>query len=255
MKFKSIPIIRSLKSPIFLLFTALIFTSQACDLINSNLDSNEEDKNITKTYYPNGKLKAIIPVDDNRERHGVLKQYYESGNIKSEISYDHGTKLNAVQFYQNGKKQMEFTYKDGYKHGVRTKYWSNGNIHSTLEYVDGNPTRNLTEFTKKGKKVTNYPKLIVNQIDNLNYSGQYLIEVYFSSNRGRGDYYEGGLVDDSFNKHIITQLKEQNGKGILSIKPAPGTFIMRKVTFLGKYKTPMGNPYFVEKTVNVAIDF
>jgi len=218
------------------------------------LESEPENKNLSKVYHKNGKLKAEIPIDDDKKRHGVSKQYYESGKLKTEINYNHGTKEKATQYYENGNKQMEFLYKDGKKHGKRNKYWTNGKLHSVLEYHEGDPKIGLVEYNEQGEKITNYPELVIKHIDNLESTGRYTVQVYFSRNMSRGKYYSGKLKNGVFDNTYI-QLKKSSNKGILSYRPSPGTFIMKKVNVIGRYKTPYGNPYIVQKQFNVAIDY
>ncbi|WP_422358541.1 toxin-antitoxin system YwqK family antitoxin [Reichenbachiella sp.] len=235
------------------LFLTFLLTS--CDQIKSTFEEAPVDKNLVQTFHKNGKIKSEIRLDENKKRHGIVKQYYESGTIKNEIEYAHGTKLNAVQYYKTGGKQMEFLYKNGLKHGERKKYWQNGKLQSVLEYAENNPKTGLIEYNKKGEKITSYPKLVINQIDNLETSGEYIVQVYFSSNRQRGNYYQGKLDNGALDTQFLSKLKESSHKGIITFRPVPGTFIMKKIDVVGQYKTPQGNPYIVQKSINVAIDF
>ena len=52
------------------------------------------DKNSIRTftaeYYPNGQLKAKLPLDSMGKYHGPSKYYYQNGQIKSEGTFVHG---------------------------------------------------------------------------------------------------------------------------------------------------------------------
>lgn len=234
------------------LLLSILFSS--CDQIKATFAGEPENKNLVKTHYKNGKLKAEVLIDKDRQRHGLSKQYHESGELKTEIIYNHGVKEEAIQYYANGNKQMEFLYKDGKKHGKRNRYWTNGKLQSVLEYHEGDPKTGLIEYNEQGKKITNYPKLVVKHIDNLDNTGRYTIQVYFSKNMSRGKYYSGKLKNGVFDNTYI-QLKKSNNKGIVTYRPSPGTFVMEKINVIGRYKTPYGNPYIVQKQINVAIDY
>ena len=238
--------------PIVCMLSIFLFSS--CDQIKAALSEKPNNENLVKAYHDNGKLKSEVSIDENKKRHGITKQYFSSGQLKTEIHYDHGTKTQATQYYENGEKQMEFFYKDGKKHGKRTKYWSNGKVQSVLEYHEDNPKSGLEEYDKNGQKITTYPSLKVVHIDNVDKTGTYTIQVYFSNNTSRGEYFFGQLENGVFNNRLI-KLEMSNKKGVITYKPIPGTFIMEKINVIGKYKTPLGNPYFVQKQVNVAIDF
>ena len=235
------------------LLMILALTVVGCDQVNKILSSEPDDPNLKKIYYDNGVLKAEIRIDGNKNRHGITRQYYASGKLKSEFDYEHGTKLKAVQYYENGNMQMEFYYREGLKHGPRGKFWEDGTLSSELQYENDNPGA-LVEYNKSGKQITKYPSLIVQQVDYLESRGEYWIEAYFSSNPGRGTYYRGEL-ENGFLPNSAVEIARVYKKGRIVFKPRPGTFMMNQITIVGKYKTAYGNPYLVQKTINVAFDY
>lgn len=238
---------------LFPLLFVLLFT-MSCDQVDSFFQSTPADPFTKKTFFKNGNLRSVKKLDSDKKKHGVSKQYFPSGKLKVEIEYVHGDKIRADQYYENGKLQMRLHYKDGMKHGLRSKYWKSGQLSSELMYSMNNPGPGLVEYHKSGKKVTKYPRLLVKQIDNLQSKGEYRIEVYFSSYASRGTYYSEKL-EDGFLSEYAEKMKKINGKGVINFHPVPGSFLMKKVTFVGSYKTLYGNPYIVEKTVNMAIDY
>ena len=226
----------------------------SCDQLNSNLESKSEDPNVIRAYYENGVLRSEMPIDSSKNRHGIAKRYYKSGKIQSEITYNHGKKEKAIQYYESGGAEMEFYYEDGKKHGERKKYWENGQLQSTLEYRYDDPRAGLKEYNKSGRELNKYPTLKVAHIDNLETRGEYIVEVYFSSNPGRGTYYIGEL-DEGYLTGMAGKLSKVNHRGRITYKPPPGTFLMEQINVIGSFKTGYGNPYIVEKTVNIAIDY
>ncbi|MEP5610852.1 MAG: hypothetical protein ABJP45_01320 [Cyclobacteriaceae bacterium] len=233
----------------------MVCITTSCDQIKSIFgEEKPADPSLVQRFYKNGTLKSEVRVDENNKRHGLGKTYYPSGKPKSEINYEHGVKTNAVQFYEDGVKYLEFNYKNGKKHGKRTKYWETGEVRSILEYDDDRPGIGLKEYNKKGQLLTKYPELIIRQTDKLNLTGEYIIEVFFDKNTSRGDYYMGKLKG-GFLPSTYSKMNEVNGKGRFVYRPLPGTFKMEKMYFVGKFKTLYGNPYLVEKSINLAIDF
>ena len=242
-----------MKNFITIFFLVLLFCA-SCDQINTNTTKNEDASKVARTYYEDGKLKSETPVNDDKKRHGLSKQYYRSGGLKAEIHYNEGKRERAVQYYENGNMQMDFPYQDGKKHGKRSKYWENGNLQSVVEYANGEIKAGLIEYKRDGEQVTKYPTLKIKRIDLLESSGEYHIEVYFSSNANRGTYYVGSLEDGSFGSDVA-KLKKVNGRGRLTFKPMPGTFMMEKLNFIGSYKTVYGNTLIVEDGISLAIDY
>lgn len=235
-------------------FLMILLILGSCDEITAFFEQEKSDPNTIRTYFENGNLKAQVKIDTDKERHGEALLYYESGKLKSVNIYNHGVKEKATQYFENGNKQMEFFYKDGMKHGKRTKFWENGKVQSVVEYHEDNPKQGLIEYNKAGNKISKYPKLKVQHIDRLDSRGKYFIDIYFSSNSKRGNYYVGKLENGVLN-HSLIKLELVDGKGRITYAPPPGTFLMDKLNVIGSYKTAYGNRYIVEKTINVAIDY
>ena len=68
----------------------------------------------------------------NGLKDGIIKVYYENGQLKSIRHYDseigkwnHGKE---EQWHNNGEKQVEANYYDGYKNGKYKAWYKNGNI-------------------------------------------------------------------------------------------------------------------------------
>ncbi|MFT7232449.1 MAG: hypothetical protein ACI8TA_001665, partial [Cyclobacteriaceae bacterium] len=132
--------------------------------------------------------------------------------------------------------------------------WENGQVQSILNYKNNEASRELEEFNSKGVKISKYPKLIVKEIDNLMKTGEYIIEVYFDKIPGRGTYYQGKLNDGYFHDGL-SEIKKVNGIGRIVYKPMPGSFLMKNLSFVGKYKTAYGNYYIDDAELNLALDF
>ena len=62
-------------------------------------------------------------------------EYHENGNKKSEALYktNDGSLLKITMFYENGQKEMEYSYKDG----KLTKWHEDGQIESESNWKDG----------------------------------------------------------------------------------------------------------------------
>lgn len=229
----------------------------SCDQVKEfygNKPAEGKDPSVARLYHANGKLKFECGIDSLKKRHGHSRSYRVNGVIEKEFTYVHGVKTKGIVYYENGNPQIEINYKDGKKDGIRKKYYKTGQLESELEYKENMAAKGLKEFSKNGKLRTSYPDLIINPVDKIRSTGQYILEVSFSKYPARGKYYLGSLKDGKFLSRSLVKLKKQNGKGIFIYEVPPGMFIMEKVTFVGEYKTPMNNAYIVEKTFNVAID-
>lgn len=246
-----------MKRLLFILTVLLITTS--CDQFqaifgNGNTSSKTEDPNLIKRYYDNGKLKSAHQVNELRQKHGVAKMYSKDGKLLKSFEYENGEKRKAISYYKNGQPLMEINYKNDVKDGLFKRYYDTGQLESEIPYKENYAGKGLKEYTKSGKLKTQYPELVVKGIDLLRTKGQYIIEVYFDKNPGRGTYYVGDLTENTYLNYSLDELPRTNYRGRMTLSPPPGALIMEKLNFVGEYKTPTGNKYIVEKTFNLAID-
>ncbi|MFA6597572.1 MAG: TonB family protein [Ignavibacteriaceae bacterium] len=94
-------------------------------------------KDTTKTFYPNGNIESVIPLD-NGLREGVAKFYYENGNLKEERTFLAGKVEGEVKrFYENGKTKEIFSIIKGKRDGATTTFDSLGNYLSDVYYAEG----------------------------------------------------------------------------------------------------------------------
>lgn len=237
-----------------LILIASLFLLASCEYLDPS-KGKAAKKNVSKTYYDNGKLRGSFGVDKDNRRHGLARTYYESGELKTEVTYNHGKKVVAIEYFENGNKYKHFNYnEEGKRDGLRTKYWENGQVQSTLMYKNNEIGIGLEEFNKSGKKITKYPKLNVRHIDRLKTHGEYIVEVYFDKTPGSGKYYVGEL-EDGFMTNRLVELKKVNGRGRIIYRPLPNSFSMEKIKIIGKCNTYLRNPYVTTTSTNVAIDF
>lgn len=117
------------------------------------LDENgkEFDLNLSgelKTYYPNKKVKEIIPLA-NGILSGTFKSYYENGQLKDEIHYKDGEQTGiSTEYYENGNMKFSITESQNPKGNLHSHYYENGNLKSTEIYV--------SEHDRDGKWIRYY---------------------------------------------------------------------------------------------------
>jgi antitoxin component YwqK of YwqJK toxin-antitoxin module len=128
---------------------------------------------IKKLLFPDGKLKAEIPMKDGK-RHGLAKEYYKDGKIFQEVSYVNGIKEGlAKQYYEHGIIAQETSYKDGKRHGVQLKYRGNGKLAAEVKYHFDEVCKGLVEYTLKGEKKKKYSAILVKPLNTLLRNNKY----------------------------------------------------------------------------------
>lgn len=115
-------------------------------------DGNEFDLNLSgvlKTYYPNKKVKEIIPLA-NGILSGTFKSYYENGQLKDEIHYKDGEQTGIkTEYYENGNMKFSITDSQKPKGNLHSHFYENGNLKSTEVYI--------SEHDRDGKWIEYYP--------------------------------------------------------------------------------------------------
>jgi antitoxin component YwqK of YwqJK toxin-antitoxin module len=105
--------------------------------------------------YRNGNIVSI--TYHKKSRSGIEKvkyeQYYENGQKKTEESWKDG-KLNGkkTRWYENGQKWGEEYYRDGKESGLSTSWDENGQKWKEGTYKDGNKNGKWTELYENGQK-------------------------------------------------------------------------------------------------------
>ena len=93
-------------------------------------------KTDTWTYYDEtgeGMISAEVWAEGDLEQHMT---YYPSGTIRSETAFTEQGDV-TTYFYENGNKEREGAYKNGFEVGLWTWYYENGNIKEEGTFVDG----------------------------------------------------------------------------------------------------------------------
>ena len=130
-----------------------------------NLEKDKPYKITAKIQYTNdGSIKIINRFHDNGEimltggfiaeqPNGKWIEWYENGQKKNERSYKNG-KPNGLwtEWYENGQKYMEGTYKDGEKDGLFTKWSNDGLKEEKGTYKAGKLNGILTMWNHTGRK-------------------------------------------------------------------------------------------------------
>ncbi len=108
----------------FILF--LLFISISC---NSTKIEYYKDANGIMNICHNGIQDSLIPYT------GQIISYYSNGKRESEFSYKDGKEDGLfTQWYEDGQKKQEGTSKDGEWNGLLTSWWENGQKSSEINY-------------------------------------------------------------------------------------------------------------------------
>jgi hypothetical protein len=124
---------------------------------------------------------------------------------------------------------------------------------SEAPFKNGQPGIGLEEYDKDGN-MEKKPYIIVDEIDNTNTIGEYIIKYRLSDGSKGVKFYAGELTDGIYFNPILSPIKSKNGVGTTVLSVKKGSFIMHSVNIVAKKRTLMRNDYIVQKKVNIAVE-
>jgi hypothetical protein len=231
----------------------LLFTINSCSFTNRE---ESADKNIKRTYYPDGSLHKEILMKDGKQT-GSYREYFKNGKLFQEVNFVNDQREGVVKkYYETGVLYQETPYLHSQIHGVQKKYRRSGGLMAEIPYHEGNLCKGLKEYTTDGKLKERYPNIVVTPIDNIMKDHRYILELSLSDGTKSGvEYYEGTLTDGKYIGDNAGKVwKVKNGVGKLEFKLSSGMFIMEEMHFIAKVKTFQGNYYITETTYHLAAE-
>ncbi|MEO1051344.1 MAG: toxin-antitoxin system YwqK family antitoxin [Bacteroidota bacterium] len=248
---------RRILSIAFILFGAALMV--ACDTLEQKEAKQKTEKGkkdgVNKQFWPNGKTKIEITLKDG-QKHGPSRNYYRDGTLHQEINYSynrkHGT---ATTYYENGNAYQSTPYVNGRIHGIRKKYRQNGDLYAEIPYQNNQPGKGLKEYTLDGKLKKEYPRIIVETVDNILRKDQYIVRVHLSDNSKNVEFHLGKLNEEGFlEDRLFRTYPQRNGVMELKYNLPKGTFVMETLHIIANVKTRLGNPYIITHSFNLAAE-
>ncbi len=219
---------------------------------------NEQPKGklqgLHKYYFPDGKLYLEINYKDSVP-HGTTKRYFKSGQLLEQSEYRNGIQHGITKtYYEDGKLSSETPYDSGRVNGVKKKYRKDGSLAYEAPYYFDKPCTGLKEYFLSGKKVDNYPEIVIKPQNDLMTSGSYTLLISLSDKSKSVQFFEGALEDGKYIPNGGIAIATSNGVAKLYYFLPPGGFKMQKINIIAKTKTDLGNYYIATKSYNLAIE-
>ena len=237
-------------------YTALLIFTLGCSAAQSEVGDSKTPDNTATRHWPNGNLRTEIPMIGDK-KNGIAKSYYQDGTIRQEINYVDDIKQGKSKFYyESGNLYRESDYVDNQVHGTRKLFWENGNVKAEIPFNMGVPCAGLKEYLNDGTAKTDYPRLVIREVDEILTKGMVTLVVSVSEEVKRVEFYHGRLGEGGcFDASKAIEIKPQQEGELRLYYPVPkGTFIMKEVELFVKITTAMGSPYFIEKVHPLAYE-
>ncbi len=270
-----------MKSPIYLSIILCISIS-ACDFSimytkKNAKNGNNKEIQIVRKYFKNGKLKSEISVKGNL-RHGVTKNYSKNGKLLSEVNYSNNKKHGlTINYYSSGKVHSKLNYVNGFKngesfwyyengqvyrvnpflngklHGIQKYYYENGQLMAEVPYKIGLPGMGLKEYTKGGKLISGYPKIVFKEIDQVAISDKFTLIISLSEKASKVKFYIDDLDEGRYLKKYMFEIPSERGIATKVYEVPIGFVKLQKINVVAKITTDMGNPYITQQNYNLAL--
>ncbi len=240
----------------------MVFTIFGCTPEKNKEEKGKNEKitpdgsKIIKSSYSNGKPKAEVVYKDGK-KNGISKSYDKEGVLMLELPYVNDKKEGRSKKYYEGGKQVYQTteYKENLKHGMQIKYRENGDLMSEARYEKDLPCQGIKEYYKDKTLKTDYPKINITPIDQLEKNGVYILETSISEKVREVKYYSGKLTGGCIAQDLYNIfVDESTNKGRLRFDLPPGGFRMEEINIIAAVETIYGNTYITQRTYNLAID-
>ena len=263
---------------IFIAITFILCLAfSSCKQADTRKNNKNGNVGTVREFFSNGYLKAEITVKDNR-RHGITKNYSSKGKLLSKVNYVNGKKDGkTTNYYTNGNIHSTIIYKNGvregdavwyYKNskpysinpfinnklsGVQKKYYESGKIQAEIPYKDGQPGTGLKEYTPEGRLLTNYPKILIQEVNQIATSDRFILKIYLSKRTGNVQFYIDDLDAGKYLKKHMYEIPAENGVAKKVYEVPRGYVKFQKINIIASVKTGLGNTYITQRSYNLAI--
>ena len=159
----------------------------------------------------------------------------------------------AVWYYENGKPYSINPFINGKLNGIQKKYYKNGKIMAEIPYKNDQPGIGLKEYKDNGELITNYPKIVIAEINHIESDNKFIINIYLSNRSKNVKFYLDNLDDNKYLKKYLYKIDTKSGMATRVYEVPPGYVKFQKLNIIANVKTGMGNPYIIQRTYNLAI--
>ena len=187
----------------------------------------------------------------NGKRQGLMKTYTPGGLLYQTFWYKNGLREDTARWYfEDGKVFRTTPFKNDSANGIQTQYYRNGRVRAKLSFVNGLRTPYLEEFGSDGKKIGDYPDLVVKTKDEYNQNGTFKIYLELTNKSVKTNYYRGEYLDGLFNPKKYIKLNNTETTGYLELKksPNPGN---NYIGVIAEISTSLGNRYLIYKKIEL----
>jgi len=192
----------------------------------------------------------------NGVRQGLMKTYYPSGKLRQTFWYVNGVREDtAVWYHEDGVIFRKTAFKRDSMNGMQIQYYKSGKVRAKLEYVDGQRKPYLEEWKEDGRKITDYPTVVIKTKDEYSLNGTYRINLELNKKDVKVTFYRGDYTDGLFVPGKLIKLnnkKSSDNESTASLVLSKGSGAGNGyVGIIAEINTTMGNKQLVYNKVTL----
>jgi predicted small lipoprotein YifL len=192
----------------------------------------------------------------NGVRQGLMKTYYQSGKLRQTFWYVNGMREDtAVWYHEDGAIFRKTAFKRDSMNGMQIQYYKSGKVRAKLEYVNGLRKPYLEEWKEDGKKITDYPTVVIKTKDEYSLNGTYRINLELNKKDVKVTFYRGDYQDGLF---VPAKLIKLNNKKSTDNETTASLLLSKGsgagpgyVGIIAEINTTMGNKQLVYNKVTL----
>jgi antitoxin component YwqK of YwqJK toxin-antitoxin module len=203
-----------------------------------------------KQYFSGNRMVKEVTFK-NGIREGLMKTFYANGLLYQTFWYENGIRQDTAKWYfEDGRVFRKTPFKDDSAHGIQIQYYRSGVVRAKLEYINGLRTHYLEEFESNGKKITDYPDLVIRTKDEYNQNGTFKIYLELTNKNVKATYYRGEYNDGLFTPRKYSKLNNSETAGYLELKKSADK-TNNFVGVIAEISTTLGNKNLVYKRIDL----
>ena len=203
-----------------------------------------------KQYFSGNRMVKEVSFK-NGIRQGETRTFYKGGQLYQTFWYENGLREDSARwYYTSGQLFRSTPYNKDTINGIQQQYYKNGRLKARIGYVKGLRTPFLEEYTHDGKKISDYPEILVSIDDHYKSAGKIKITLELSNKSHRVVFYRGEFENGVFDTSKYAIIKSFDGKGTLEMKKT-GSAQSDKLELIAETITDFGNKYLTHKEIRL----
>jgi antitoxin component YwqK of YwqJK toxin-antitoxin module len=185
----------------------------------------------------------------NGVRQGLMKTYYPSGKLRQTFWYVNGMREDtAVWYHEDGVIFRKTAFRRDSMNGMQIQYYKSGKVRAKLEYVNGLRKPYLEEWKDDGRKIMDYPAVVITTKDEYSLNGTFKINLELSKKDVKVTFYRGDYIDGLFVPKKLTKVNNSETTGYIVLSKGPAD-TADYVGIIAEINTTLGNKMLVYNKV------